>query len=107
MFGISEASHSGLLGKLKLIGTALSMPFFHPISLMNRNRAVFGVNLARFAAQPAFIREWLDEILELIEKGELNPVIDRSFDFAEAAAAHEYIESRQNFGKVVLKVAAP
>ena len=30
-------------------------------------------------------------------------VIDRTFPLAEAAAAHAYIESRQAFGRVLLK----
>ena len=34
--------------------------------------------------------------------GELRAVIDRSFPLSEAAAAHEYIESRQAVGRVVL-----
>jgi NADPH:quinone reductase-like Zn-dependent oxidoreductase len=29
-------------------------------------------------------------------------MVDRSFPFAEAAAAHRYIQERKNFGKVVL-----
>jgi NADPH2:quinone reductase len=29
-------------------------------------------------------------------------VIDRTFPLAEAAAAHEYIESRKAFGRVIL-----
>jgi NADPH:quinone reductase-like Zn-dependent oxidoreductase len=38
------------------------------------------------------------------EKRELKPVIDRVFPLAEAAAAHAYLESGQQFGKVVLTV---
>ena len=34
------------------------------------------------------------------------PVIDRSFPLADAAAAHEYLESGQAFGKVVLDIGA-
>jgi len=34
--------------------------------------------------------------------GKITPVVDRSFAFAEAAAAHRHIESRANIGKVVL-----
>ena len=40
--------------------------------------------------------------LEDIAKGELKVVIDRTFPLSQAAAAHEYIESRQAFGRVVL-----
>lgn len=38
-----------------------------------------------------------------IAAGELRVVIDRTFPLAEAAAAHAYIESRQAFGRVLLK----
>lgn len=37
-----------------------------------------------------------------VAHGELRVVVDRTFPLAEAAAAHEYIESRQAVGRVVL-----
>jgi NADPH2:quinone reductase len=40
--------------------------------------------------------------LEDIAKGSLRVVIDRTFPLSEAAAAHEYIESRRAFGRVLL-----
>ena len=40
--------------------------------------------------------------LDAIARGELRVVVDRSFELADAAAAHAYIESRQAFGRVVL-----
>ena len=42
-------------------------------------------------------------VLKLVAAGKLKPVIDRTFPLAEAAAAHTYLESGQQFGKVVLK----
>jgi NADPH2:quinone reductase len=42
------------------------------------------------------------EQLDLVARGELRVVIDRTFPLSEAAAAHAYIESRQAFGRVVL-----
>jgi NADPH2:quinone reductase len=42
------------------------------------------------------------ELLEQIAKGDLKVVIDRAYPLSEAAAAHEYIESRQSFGRVLL-----
>lgn len=38
--------------------------------------------------------------------GQLVPVLDKVFDWAEAMAAHDYMESNQNIGKIVLKVEA-
>jgi len=42
------------------------------------------------------------ELLKQIARGELRVVIDRAYPLAEAGAAHEYIESRQSFGRVLL-----
>lgn len=44
----------------------------------------------------------LFEILRHIEAGHLRPVVDRVMKMSEASAAHEVLESRQAFGKVVL-----
>jgi NADPH:quinone reductase len=41
-------------------------------------------------------------LLQRVAAGELDVVIDRSFPLAEAAAAHEYAESRQAFGRIIL-----
>jgi NADPH:quinone reductase len=41
-------------------------------------------------------------LLADIARGELRVVIDRTFPLAEAAAAHDYIESRRSFGRVLL-----
>jgi NADPH2:quinone reductase len=42
-------------------------------------------------------------LLDQITARELRVIIDRAFPLAEAAAAHAYIESRQAFGRVLLK----
>ena len=46
----------------------------------------------------------LRAVLELAEKGILTPVVDKVFPLGEAAEAHRYMESRKNFGKIVLRV---
>jgi NADPH:quinone reductase-like Zn-dependent oxidoreductase len=43
-------------------------------------------------------------VLKLVAAGRLKPVVDRIFPLAEAAAAHAYLESSAQFGKVVLKI---
>ena len=40
----------------------------------------------------------------LIEAGKIKPVIDRVFDFADAGAAHAYMDSGAHTGKVVLRL---
>ncbi len=46
----------------------------------------------------------LHTVMKLVGAGRLKPVVDRVFPLAEAAAAHAYLESSSQFGKVVLRV---
>jgi NADPH:quinone reductase-like Zn-dependent oxidoreductase len=46
----------------------------------------------------------LQTVMKLVPSGRLKPVVDRIFPLAEAAAAHAYLESGSQFGKVVLRV---
>jgi NADPH:quinone reductase-like Zn-dependent oxidoreductase len=46
----------------------------------------------------------LHSVMRLVADGRFHPVIDRIFPLAEAAAAHAYLESGAQFGKVVLTV---
>ena len=43
-------------------------------------------------------------VMKLVASGHLKPIVDRVFPLAEAAAAHTYLESGHQFGKVVLRV---
>ncbi len=102
MFGVSVASDSGALARFKLIGTALAMPFFHPLTLMNLNRAVFGVNVGHLWHESEKIRGWADKLLRGVADGWVRPHVDKAFTFDRAGEAHAYIEARKNIGKVVL-----
>jgi NADPH:quinone reductase-like Zn-dependent oxidoreductase len=46
----------------------------------------------------------LHTVLKLVAAGRLKPIVDRVFPLAEAAAAHAYLESSSQFGKVVLRI---
>ena len=51
----------------------------------------------------ALAREVSNRIVPLFEAGQLQPVIDRVFSFAEIRAAHNLMESNRTFGKIVLR----
>lgn len=46
----------------------------------------------------------LQTVMKLVAAGRLKPIVDRVFPLTEARAAHEYLESGGQFGKVVLRV---
>jgi NADPH:quinone reductase-like Zn-dependent oxidoreductase len=43
-------------------------------------------------------------VLELFSCGKLRPVVDEVMPLEKAAEAHRKLESREQFGKIVLKV---
>ena len=102
VFGVSGMAP----GSKRRLGAALlgllRMPKFKPLSLMTFNRGVFGVNVGHLWHRGDVLAAMLGEILDLFADGTFKPVVDRVFPFAEAAAAHQYIQDRKNFGKVVL-----
>jgi NADPH:quinone reductase-like Zn-dependent oxidoreductase len=46
----------------------------------------------------------LHTVMKLVAAGRLRPIVDRVFPLAQAAAAHAYLESGSQFGKVVLRI---
>jgi zinc-binding alcohol dehydrogenase/oxidoreductase len=49
-------------------------------------------------------REDFAAVYDLVASGRVRPVVDRTFPLEQAAAAHEYLESGRQFGKVVLTI---
>lgn len=104
MFGISSGTTGKDQNRLGFLKAVLQMPWlkFHPPGLMNANKGVFGVNLGRMWGEIDRLRPWMESIVGLWETGVVRPEVDRTFPFAEAAAAHHYLQDRKNQGKVLL-----
>jgi len=51
----------------------------------------------------AVAESFRETALPLFDEGRLRPVLDTIFSFEEVGAAHEYVESNRNFGKVILR----
>ena len=104
VFGASSAATSKTGGKFGLVSMLASTPWlqFNPLSLMNANKGVFGVNLGHMWAEVDRMRGWMDQLINLSEKGAIKPKIARTFPFDQVAAAHHFIQDRKNIGKVLL-----
>lgn len=72
-------------------------------SLWTRNNTLRGVFLGgAILPEYARIHAMIGDMLEGVASGELHVEIDRTFALSDAGAAHEYIESRKAFGRVIL-----
>jgi NADPH:quinone reductase-like Zn-dependent oxidoreductase len=57
-----------------------------------------------FFSSGAATGEHLREVTELVEAGELRPVIDRRYPLDQMAEAHRYAETEQKKGNIVIVV---
>jgi NADPH2:quinone reductase len=98
---IGALAYRGTLVSVGIAGRAGSN--IEARELWTQNNALRGVFLggALLNEYPR-VHAMIGELLGRVADGDLRVVVDRTFPLSEAAAAHEYIESRQAFGRVVL-----
>lgn len=106
MFGVSRLSQGRRRRVLRTAWQILRLPWFHPLRLLNDNKAVMGVHLGRLWEQTALLRRVMEHLFHLYRHQQICPVIARTFRLDEAASAHRYLQERQNIGKVLLTTEA-
>jgi NADPH:quinone reductase-like Zn-dependent oxidoreductase len=104
IYGASSIAPGERRNWLRAAKTIVQMPRFKPLSLMNRNRGVFGLNLGHLWDERRKLADAMTLLLQEIGAGRLRPVIAQTFPLDRAADAHRFIQSRANIGKVVLTV---
>ncbi|HEX8397206.1 MAG TPA: NAD(P)H-quinone oxidoreductase [Pyrinomonadaceae bacterium] len=95
------------LGRLVFVGTtAGSRAEIDILTVMSKRLRLFGTVLrARSIEEKATAtRLFAEQVVPLLARGVVKPAVDRVFPLAEIRAAHEYLESDQSFGKVVLEI---
>ena len=92
----------GYRGRVSTVGDAGREDALMDLSTLRAgNRSITGVFLgAEIFTDRAYKN--IEKMIGEIAKGELKVVLDKSFALKDAAAAHEYIESRKAFGRVTL-----
>jgi synaptic vesicle membrane protein VAT-1 len=102
IFGLSAAAPGERRNVLRAFHTWLSTPRFNPMSLINRNRGVFGLHLGHLWDEHHQVGPLMAMLVSELHAGRLVPVVARTFPLERAADAHRFIQSRSNIGKVVL-----
>ena len=85
-----------------LMKEIFSMPKYKPMDLMSKNKSVMGYHLGRLAGAEDKIQKAASKLHDLAQTGKIKPIIDQVFPFTDAPLAHEHIQNRKNFGKVLL-----
>jgi NADPH:quinone reductase-like Zn-dependent oxidoreductase len=102
IYGASSIASGERRNLVHVLRTMFSMPSFKPLSLMNTNRGVMGLNLGHLWTEQDQLRGAMKMILDDVVAGRLRPVVAQTFPLEQAADAHRFLQSRANVGKVVI-----
>ncbi|HMU05075.1 MAG TPA: zinc-binding dehydrogenase [Saprospiraceae bacterium] len=90
--------------KLKLISLAVGFGLFSPISLLMQSKSIITVNMLRIADfKQSVFNEVLQNVIKMADQKIITPHVSKVFPALDIADAHDFLESRQSTGKVVLK----
>ncbi len=104
MVGVSAMVAGRKRNILNAVRQLWRMPRFSPLSLMSRNRGVFGLNVGHLWDERRQVQPLFELLLAEFKAGRLRPVIARTFPLDRAADAHRFMQERANIGKVVLTI---
>jgi NADPH:quinone reductase-like Zn-dependent oxidoreductase len=88
-----------LYGQLSPVPSPLPL-----LDLLRKGLSIRGYTLWEITLDPNRRKRALDYIRRHIESGALRPIVDRVFRLDEIVAAHAYLESGRQAGKIVVKV---
>jgi NADPH:quinone reductase-like Zn-dependent oxidoreductase len=101
---VETLAQAGAQGGIIFIYGGLSMQPtpFPMMSAMRRGLWMRGYSLMEFRGNPDIRRTAVNYINDRLRDGRLKPKIAKTFAFAQARQAYEYLESNQQIGKVVI-----
>ncbi len=104
LHGFAAAATGKRGSRWSALKTVLEAPWLriNPISLMNDNKALMGVNLGRLWHDSDLLLGWLEELMGWLASGEIKPRLDRIYPLERADLAHHRLQDRLNFGKILL-----
>jgi len=102
-YGVADLMAGSRFNLPRLLWKFVTFPAVRTLNLIQSNKGVFGLSLNRLLDNPDNIQSAMAELLELFEKGSINPEISKVYNFKEAAQAHKHLESGESIGKLILK----
>ena len=74
------------------------------LDMIAKMPTIKGHNIWATSGSPQGLKQAVDYINAGLAAGALRPVIDRVFAFGDIVAAHRYMETNKQFGKIVVTV---
>lgn len=98
----AAASASGIIFEY---GTLSAEPTPYPLfTALSKHLTIKGYTLFEVVAEPAVFAKAKQYVFDHLESGAFNPRIDKTFPLDQIVAAHRYMESNAQIGKIVVTV---
>ncbi|MGY4313373.1 zinc-dependent alcohol dehydrogenase family protein [Bradyrhizobium sp. JR3.5] len=98
----SAMAHGGIL--IEYGGLSAEPTPFPLFTVLSKSLILRGYRVHEIVQDPARLEAAKEFILDGLADGALKPIIARTFPFEEIVAAHRYLESNVQFGKIVVTV---
>jgi len=102
MFGLSAVATGERRSWWRTFRAWRATPRFNPLSMINRNRGIFGLHVAHLWDERRQLAPMMEMLTNELAERRLTPIVARTFALDRAADAHRFIQNRANIGKVVL-----
>ena len=101
-FGVSSMNkNTSFFGKLKVL---FQFGVYHPIQFLGGSKGMIGVNMLKVGEErPDKVANAMKAVIQMTEKGDLNPFVGAEYNIELLAEAHQFLESRKSMGKIVVK----
>lgn len=102
-YGAAEMSGARfkMVSQLKF---ASKFGLYSPIQFLIKSQGFSGVNMLKVADyKPKQIQDALENVVQLVHEGKLNPQVGGEFTFDKLYEAHDFLESRKSTGKIIVK----
>ncbi len=88
---------------IKMIFGMGAMPKFDAMEMTLNSKTIAGFNLSFFEEEYELTEMYLDQIVDWLKSGELQPSTVTAYDMKDISKAHELIQSGQSRGKIVIR----
>ncbi|WP_421762623.1 quinone oxidoreductase family protein [Ekhidna sp.] len=89
---------------LSWIKTYRDAPKVNMMNLAMESKGVFASHIGYLTANEDLTGEIWEELFSFTKEHQLKPIVGKVFSFSELAQAHQYMESRDSVGKLVVKL---
>jgi synaptic vesicle membrane protein VAT-1 len=103
-FGSMLPNQGGRLSYLRALWGLWKMPRFNPLTMVGENKGVIGFNLSFLFDRHDLLGEAMTELLRWADEGKIHPLPTTNYPLADAAKAHQALDSGKTTGKLVLTV---